>query len=178
MKRLVLMIVCLGMTAMVHAQQIRIRVLDAHNGKPVSQECLNISLGTWHGADLFAPTDKDGIAHLSFSKESASAEPVAGSKACGGMVSAKNFLATEAPKSIAILPNYNVSCQYSREQTKNPAWLHNPLYQGIIPSLQLQDILADGIVAANTCSNFKPAPSPGELILLVRKVTFLEGMRS
>jgi hypothetical protein len=160
------------------SQQIRILVLDAHHGKPVSDECLNVSVGSWHGADLFAPTNKDGIVTLSFSKDSVSAEPVAGSKACGGMALTKSFPATEVLDSIAILPNRNVSCQYSSEQTKNPAWLHNPRYQSIIPSIRLQDILTHGVVAENTCSKLNPSPAPGELILVVRKVTFLEGMRS
>ena len=160
------------------SQQMRILVLDAHNGRPVSDECLNISLGPWHGADLFAPTNKVGIVTLSFSKDSVSAEPVAGNKACGGMNLTKNFSAADAPDLIAILPNRNVSCQYSREQTKNPAWLHNPLYQSIIPSIKLQDVLVEGVVAVNTCSKLKPIPIPGELILVVRKVTFMEGMRS
>ncbi|HEY5382883.1 MAG TPA: hypothetical protein VIJ65_11565 [Acidobacteriaceae bacterium] len=159
------------------SQQIRILVLDARHGKPVSNECLNISLGTWHGADLFAPTNKDGVVTLSFSSDHVSVEPVV-SKACGAMSSTKSFPIAKAQESIAILPNYNVSCQYSKEQTKNPGWLHNPLYQSVIPSFMLRDILLNGVVAANTCSHLKPTPVPGELVLIVRKVTFMEGMRS
>lgn len=160
------------------SQQIQVLVLNAHNGKPVSDECLNVSLGSWHGADLFAPTNKDGVVTLWFSKDSVSAEPVAGSKACGGMALSKRLSAAGPPDSIAVLPNYNVSCQYSEEQTKNPAWLHNPMYQGWISSFSLHEILTSGVIAANKCSDLKPTPKPGELILMVRKVTFMEGMRS
>lgn len=159
------------------SQQIRILVLDAHRGKPVSNECLEVSLGSWHGADIFAPTNKDGVATLSISQDSVSAAPVV-SKACGAMpLSKKNPLA-KAEESIAVLPNSNVSCQYSKEQTKDPAWLHNPMYQSWIPSFSLRDILTSGVLAPNHCSNLKPTPIPGELILMVRRVTFMEGMRS
>jgi hypothetical protein len=165
-------------TPLCRSQKIRILVLDANHEKPVPNECLNISIGQWHGSDLFAPTNKGGIAAISFSNENVTAGPVVGSKACGAMALSKSFPVSQEQESIAILPNYNVSCQYSKEQTKNPAWLHNPLYQSWIPSFALQDILTNGIVAANTCTKFKPTAVPGELILIVRKVTFLEGMRS
>ncbi len=158
------------------SQQIRILVLDAHHGKPVSNECLEVSLGPWHGADIYAPTNKDGIATLSISEDSVSAQPVVG-KACGAMVLTKKIPFAKAQEFIAVLPNSNVSCQYSKEQTKNPAWLHNPMYQHWIPSFALHDILADGVVATNACSKLKPTPTSGELILVVRKVTFLEMMR-
>jgi len=93
------------------------------------------------------------------------------------MVLTKKIPFAKAQEFIAVLPNSNVSCQYSKEQTKNPAWLHNPMYQHWIPSFALHDILADGVVATNACSKLKPTPTSGELILVVRKVTFLEMMR-
>lgn len=172
-----MVLLSIGWAASGRSQQMRILVVDANHGKPVSNECLDISLGNWHGADLFAPTNKDGIVTLSFSKDYVSAEPVL-SKACGAMASIKSFPVSQAQESIAILPNYNVSCQYSKEQTKNPVWLHNPLYQSWIPSFSVQAVLANGIVAPNTCTKLKPKAVPGELILIVRKITFLEGMRS
>ena len=158
------------------SHQIRILVLDANHGKPVSNECLNISLGHWHGADFFAPTNKDGIVTLSFSNDYVRAEPVV-SNVCGALALTRSVPVSQVQESIAILPQFNVSCQYSKEQTKNPAWLHNPMYQHWIPSFALHDILVDGVVATNACSKLKPTPTPGELILVVRKVTFLEMMR-
>ena len=46
------------------SQEIRIRVLNAHNGKPISNECVSVSLGPWHGADLIAPTNREGAVAL------------------------------------------------------------------------------------------------------------------
>ena len=159
------------------SQSVRILVLDARHGKPVQNECIELSLGAWHGADLFAPTDKSGIATLSFFKDHVSAVPSADNKMCGQMNLTKSFSTAGVPTTLSPLPHANVSCQYSKDQTRNPDWLHNPLYQRVIPSFSLRDILKDGIVGANTCSKLKPKPVPGELILIVRKITFLEGMR-
>jgi hypothetical protein len=46
---LVLAIIC---TSSVRGQEIRIRVVDARNGKAINNECVNVSLGPWHGADF------------------------------------------------------------------------------------------------------------------------------
>jgi hypothetical protein len=171
-----MLVICLLCAHPCRSQQIRILVLDAKHGKPVSNECLNISLGHWHGADFYAPTNKDGIVTLTFSLNYVSAEPVVSNR-CGSAALTRSVSVSQVQESIAILPNYNVSCQYSKEQTKNPDWLHNPMYQHWIPSFALHDILANGVVTTNACSKLKPKPTPGELILVVRKVTFIEGMR-
>ena len=44
---------------LLHAQEIHIRVLNARNGNPITNECLSVSLGSWHGGDLVAPTNSD-----------------------------------------------------------------------------------------------------------------------
>lgn len=71
--------VCIGMGATAGAQsvqEIRIRVLNARNGKPITNECVNVSLGTWHGADLIAPTNEEGVVVLYFAKDEVSAASV------------------------------------------------------------------------------------------------------
>lgn len=50
--------------SVVDAQEIHIRVLNAQNGKPITNECVNVSLGQWHGADLLAPANNEGVVVL------------------------------------------------------------------------------------------------------------------
>jgi hypothetical protein len=65
-----------------HGQDIHIRVLNAHNGKPITNECINVSLGPWHGGDLIAPTNKDGIVVLHLRDNVVTADSVSPSR-CG-----------------------------------------------------------------------------------------------
>ncbi|WP_419804629.1 hypothetical protein [Terriglobus sp.] len=160
----------------IHAQRIKIVVVDASRGKPVTDECLNVSLGQWHGADLLVPTDKDGVATLIFETNQVSIVPVLG-RTCNGMVSTKPLPIASGTETISVVTNYYVSCQYSNKLVKDPDWLKASPAQRI-PVFTLHEIIARGIVATNSCSKFARAPQPGELLLVVRKRTFLEGMRS
>lgn len=60
----------------VDAQEIHIRVLNAHNGKPITNECVSVSFGTWHGGDLIAPTNKEGAVVLHLRKNEITAAEV------------------------------------------------------------------------------------------------------
>ena len=158
------------------SQQIRIVVVEAKHGNPVPGECVNISLGPFHGADLLASTDKDGVIALSLDKDHASAETVLG-RACNGLASKQPVSFSGPLTMISVLPDWYVSCQYSKKLTKDPAWLSGSPAQRI-PSFAVQDILSQGVVATNSCSKLKPTPHPGELVLVVRKRTLWEGMKS
>ncbi len=176
MKWLALMIVCLGVTAMVHAQQIRVIVLDAHNGKPVPFECLNVTLGVWHGADILARTDQSGVALITVDADDISANPVPG-KPCLGIPSTKTIPSAGQLTTLTVVPDWYVSCQYSKKQVKDPVWIAESPAQRI-PSYAIKEILSNGAVAANSCSKLSPSPKPGELVLIVRNRTFFEGMKS
>ena len=158
------------------SQQIRIVVLEAKHGKPVPGECVNISLGPFHGADLLASTNIDGVVVLSLDRDHASAQTVLG-RACSGLASKQPVSFSGPLTTISVLPDWYVSCQYSNKLTKDPAWLNASPAQRI-PSFAVQDILSQGVVAANSCSKLKLTPHPGELVLVVRKRTFWEGMKS
>lgn len=157
-----------------HSQQIKIVVMDAHHGKPVANESINISLGPWHGADLLASTGKDGTILLSLERNEVSV-PLPVGRSCGGLASTKPL--SIASIRLSVLPDWYVSCQYSTKLTHDPAWLQaNPAER--IPSFAVKDILSSGVVATNSCTKFAPTPEPGKLVIFVRKRTFLEGLRS
>ena len=170
------MLLLFGSALTACSQQIRILIIEANHGKPVIDECLNISLGPWHGTDLLASTNKDGAIVLSLDKDRASVETVLG-KACNGLASKQPVPFTGPLTTISVLPDWYVSCQYSKKLTKDPAWLNASPAQRI-PSFAVHDILSQGVVATNSCSKLRPTPHPGELVLVVRKRTFWEGMKS
>src|SRR6266566_6134459 len=66
------------------AQDVHIRVLDGRNGQPITNVCLNVSIGTWHGADLLAPTNKDGLIVLHVSAGTVTAEVPPEARCVGG----------------------------------------------------------------------------------------------
>jgi hypothetical protein len=159
-----------------HAEQIRILVVEARNGKPVPFECLNVTLGVWHGADILARTDQNGVALITVDSDHLSANLVPG-KPCLGIPATKTLSNAEQLTTLSVVPDWYVSCQYSKDQVKDPAWLAETPAQRI-PSFAIKEVLSDGAVAANSCSKLSPSPKPGELVLIVRKRTFLEGMKS
>jgi hypothetical protein len=171
-----MLLLSIGWVASGQSQQMRIVVIEAQHGKPVSDECLNISFGSWHGTDILARTNEDGVVILSIEKDRVAAETVPGHP-CNGFSSTKPLSDGQRPTTISVLPDYYVSCQYSKALVKDPAWLSESSSQRV-PSFAVQDILTRGIVATNSCSKLNPTPKPGELVLVVRKRTFMEGMRS
>jgi hypothetical protein len=150
-----------------HAQEIRIRVLNARNGKPISNECVNVWTGTWHGAHLVATTNKNGIAVLRLADNEILAET-----ACPGWpAQASRRSGVDA---ITISADYYVACQeYGKITPGEPTT--DPL--STMPSYPIKRILESGITAANACGKFTAEAKPGELVFFVRPRKFLERMR-
>lgn len=154
-----------------HAQEIRIRVLNAHNGKPVPDECVNVFV---HGiVALPIPTDKQGVAVLRAEGEHANPVTMGRGKACNG-------LATPNPTvghadSIRISGDYYVACQEYGKAGASQSVPFDP--EERMPSYSIKRILESGIAASNTCGKFRAEPKPGELILFVRPMTWLEKWR-
>ena len=162
--------------SMLAQQTIHIRVLESKHLRPVTDDCLNITLGKWHGATLFVPTDSAGQITLDIQDDKVSA-PLALKKACN-IESVAGPAPFDSPAhEISVVPDWYVSCQYSKKLVKDPAW-RNQSPAERIPSFSVEEILSHGIVATNSCSKLAPTAKPGELVLIVRKRTFLEGMRS
>jgi len=157
-----------AMVPSTRAQEIRIRVLNAHNGRPVTNECINVSLGPWHGADLLAPTNRQGTVVLHLRDNELTAET--------GSPSACNGLAVAGPKrfpgdaqSIAITSDYYADCQpYTRvgPQQNTPP-----------PSYSIQAILESGTATSNACGKFRTEARRGELVLFVRSLHWWEGLK-
>ncbi len=166
--------VLLGFGApLVRAQEIQIKVLNGRNGKPITKECINVSLGSWHGADLLVPTNKDGIAVLQLKGN----EVTAGA-ACQGWF--KQAHRSEGVDTLSIMGDHYIACQeYGKlapgEQPTPEA--SSATIKELVPAYSIKEILQSGIASANNCGKVRATAKPGELIFFVRPRSFWEKMR-
>lgn len=160
---------------LLRAEDIRIRVLNARNGKPITNECLNVSLGSWHGADLLVPTNREGTAVLHIGSDVVTADAVS-PQACGGKAIVGPKPLPKDSDAISITSDYYVACQeYGRLAAGQPA-TPNSLKE-MVPSYSIKRVIELGVSASNTCGKFRHEAHPGELIFFVRPLKFSERMR-
>jgi hypothetical protein len=152
------------------AQEIHIRVMNAHNGKPIKNDCINVSLGPWHGADLLPATNEDGVVVLHLLNNEFWAD-----SACHGWPARVPRRA--GVDAIALIGDRYIACQEygkldSGERTTPAASLSS--IKERIPSYSIMTILESGVTAGNTCGQFRAEARPGALIFFVRPPTWLE----
>jgi hypothetical protein len=156
-----------------HGQEIHIRVLNAHNGKPITNECVNVWFGPPHGAGLIAPTNKHGVVVLHLARNEVTADSV--------FASSCDRIAVLGPKplpkdgdTIAITSDDYVDCQEWAKVIPGATPKEN---LSRAPSYPIKNILETGVVASNTCGKFKAEARPGDLIFFVRPASWWEKMR-
>lgn len=149
--------------SVLRAQNIYVRVLDGRSGHPLTNMCLNVSIGTWHGADLLAPTDKDGLIVLHVGGSAVSAEVPSATRCVGGFPTTATLPLGE--DRITPASGGNDCHPFHKHEVNTP------------PSYSIQEILQHGVVAENTCGKVKAQAKPGELIVFARPRSFLERLR-
>jgi hypothetical protein len=160
---------------LLYAQDIDIRVLNGRNGKPVTNEYLNVSLGSWHGGDLVAPTNRDGVVVLHFGNNQVTAD-AASPHACNGMAVLGPKAVPNGMDGITVSGDDYAACQeYGKIVPGEPAT--PTLLKEIMPSYPIKKILEWGVSAANRCGKFRAEAKPGELVFFVRPRSLLERMR-
>lgn len=161
-----LIVVLVGLFGMgVHAQTIRIKLVNGKNGHPIAEACVNVGVGTKHNAAGIAiPTDKDGVASFSLTDDNATINTETKWKACGyfGVVNP----VVKYADSIRINIGY-VSCQ---PHAPDHSWL-------LMMTFPTKDLLQSGVVTANACGKATASPDPGEVVLFVRPLTFREKLK-
>jgi hypothetical protein len=158
-----------------HAQEIHIRVLNGRNGKPITNECLNVFLGSWHGGDLVAPTDRDGVVVLHFENNQATAE-AASPHDCNETAVLGPKAVPKGMDAITVSGDLYVACQEHGKIIPGEPATPN-LLKEVMPSYPIKKILESGVSTANTCGKFRTVAKPGELIFFARPRTFSERMR-
>jgi hypothetical protein len=136
-KGFVTWVICALFATLLLAQNINIRVLNGRNGKPITNECLNISLGSWHGADIVAPTDKSGIVVLHIGENDVTADT-----ACKGW--SKQARRAEGTGKISVTGDYYVACQeygkLSPGERPTPE-TSSTVIKELIPTYSIKEIL-------------------------------------
>jgi hypothetical protein len=155
-----------------YGQEIHIRVLNARNGKSITNECLNVWFGhDSRGVSLLAPTNNEGAVVLHFADNTVTAGSVPGA-ACEKGLAINAMPVPNGADAIVVTGGYYVACQEYGEVRSG-----DRLERLIPPSYPIRKILESGVSATNTCGKFRAQAKPGELIFFVRPPTFLERMR-
>lgn len=117
-----------------HGQTVKIRIINAQTGQPVTDEKLNVALRVDQIGSVAMATDKKGIIEVDTGKATI----------------------------IRILSNMYADCRPRGELYTNYA---------------IDTIHKTGITTGNLCSDAKPAPKPGELILFEIPRVFVPTMQ-
>ena len=161
---ILLAVACLA--PLLQSQEVHVRVLNGSNGKPITNECLNVWTGTRHGEHMVAATNKDGVAVLQLSNTGILAET-----SCPGWPARASR--SSDGDAITVSGDRYITCQeYSKILPGGPPT--NPLDS--MPSYPVNKILDSGVSASNTCGKYREQAKPGELVLFMRPRKFLEKM--
>lgn len=145
------------MSSPLFAQDIRIRLLDGHNGRPVN-DCLNIWADSGRNRPVVVRTDKDGLAVLYVGGETAADVGHNVEAPCKAVRTSAMTPRTAA--TIGLWPDWAVDCRPHNEHGSSPA---------TTKFYNVDEILRMGLSTSNTCGKFKAEPKPGELIFYVRR---------
>ena len=144
-----------------HGQEIHIRVLDGRNGHPIARGCLNVWVGPTVGSTILE-TDKDGEVALRLVEEDASGSIRQYAAGCRGLAVVNpvfNYADT-----IRVAPVFYMACQ-----------ARSPGLPG--PTVSTEKVVKSGASTENKCGKIEVSPKPGELIVFVRPLTWLEWLR-
>lgn len=153
---------------LLHAQEIQIKVLNGRDGKPITNECVNVWIGTVYGAHLVAATNKDGVVVLHVEGR----ELVADAACPGWPVRASGPTVVNA---ITVAGDKYVACQEYGKFAPGERPTTNSL-KDMIPSYPVKEIVDSGLSAANTCGKARATAKPGELVFFERPRGFWEKM--
>lgn len=153
-----------------NAQEIRIKVVNGRNGKPITNECLNVWIGAMLGQGLLAPTNNEGVIMLYLENGEVTAD-AASVRACNGNAFVGPNPVPKGADSIFVTGGNYVDCQeWAKVVPGGP--LKDALNRA--PSYPIKKILKSGVSASNKCGKVRKEAKPGELIIFERPTTFWE----
>jgi hypothetical protein len=146
------------------AQDVRVKLLNGKNGKPIGNSCINLWVGRHQKDALAIPTDEKGIAIFHLTADAASVNVNNRLSRCGlfGVFDPTVIYAD----TITIQAGY-VWCEPGSQEG---SWL-------ALNEFSTVDLLANGKVTANACGTPSTVPVPGELTIYVRPPTFWEKLK-
>lgn len=154
-----LLVLATGLSVPLFAQEIRIKVLDGRNGRPLVNKCINVWVDPSQHAALLIATNADGVASLRVTDNRVEESPGRRSSDCGGM--AVTDPVVMRADTIRVTSATGMLCQ---AHPPDSPWLSFPI----------RKVLDSGDVTANVCGKIEASPKPGELIFFQRPRTFWE----
>ena len=161
-----LVTVLLVMSAMpLAAQTLEIKLLDGRNGHPMvgTSAYVNVWVGGERKEAIAIPMDDHGVARLQLTLNPNEVN-VPNSTGHGTIVA--NHPVVQYDESFRINVPY-VVCG-SGDGDRSPLGLKN---------FSTKEVLDHGYASANTCGKVTATPQPGQVVLFVRPLTFLEKMK-
>jgi hypothetical protein len=148
-----------------HAQTVRIKLVNGKNGNPMADKCVNVRVGTERKGVMAIPTDKDGVAWLHLTDKDAEVNIQNYRKGCGyfGVINP----VVKYADSMRINAGF-VLCQ---PHGSSYSWL-------AFMTFSTQKVLQSGVVTPNVCGKAMASPEPGEVIIFVRPLTFWEKLKT
>jgi hypothetical protein len=161
-----LVTVLLVVSAMsVAAQTLEIKLVDGRNGRPMvgTSAYVNVWVGRERKEAIAIPTDDHGVARLQLTLNP-NEENIPLSTGHGTIV--EKHPVVKYDESFRINVPY-VLCG-AGEGSHSPVDLRN---------FSTKEVLDHGYASGNTCGKVTATPQPGQVILFVRPLTFLEKMK-
>ena len=158
--------VLLTMPAMsLAAQTLEIKLVDGRNGRPMvrTSAYVNVWVGGERKEAIAIPTDDKGVARLQLTLNPNEVN-VPNSTGHGTIVA--NHPVVQYDESFRINVPF-VVCE-SGEGDRSPLGLRN---------FNTKEILDHGHASGNTCGKVTALPQPGQVVLFVRPLTFMEKMK-
>ena len=147
------------------AQTLEIKLVDGRNGRPMmgASSHVNVWVGTQRKEAVAIPTDGKGIARIQLTLNPAEVN-IPSSKNSGSIV-------VEHP--IVMYDEFfriNAPYVLCASKESNYSWLR-------LEKLTTKEVLSRGYVSPNTCGKSTDSPSPGQVILFVRPLTWWEKLK-
>jgi hypothetical protein len=148
------------------AQNIRIKLVNGQNGRPLPHACLNVGVDHLNlGHMLAIPTNEDGVAQFRFTQVDSEVNTRNRWTGCGdfGVINP----VVKYSEAVGINAGY-VLCEIRKPDY---SWL-------AIRTFSTAQVLQQGIVTANTCGKHTAVPELGEVIIFVRPLTWWEKFKN
>ena len=153
---------CIGISLC--AQSLEIKLVDGRNGLSMAGACVN----TWVGSDrkeaLAIPTDDAGVARLRLTVRDNEIDIHNRAQICGDFGVVNPVVKYE--DTLRVNAGY-VLCDSHKQDY---SWL-------AIASLSTKELIQRGIVTPNFCGKATTSPTPGQVTIFVRPLTWWEKLK-
>jgi hypothetical protein len=146
------------------AQTIKIKLVNGKTGLPITNKCVNTWVGTERKEAMAIPLDKNGVARLYLTDKDSEVNVQNRAQNCGdfGVI----HPAVKNSDTLRIVAGYVVCEPHAADYS----WLATMEFS-------TKQIIQQGIVIGNTCGKATASPSPGELLIFVRPLTWWEQLK-